>query len=186
MKIVSSNALKKTMQIIKSALAGKEPSFTKNSGFNLRRTDVTENDSLKVFTAKGALDLQNSLNNAKTDKGGYVGTANDLKIIADEARVAAANASVRAELGIEKAEEAKIIADEAKVTGAKKLDKGGYVGTANDLNNSISSVNQKTDQALSDSSIALRDKLNSTNGVANGLTVNGAFRIGNYTIEVEI
>lgn len=40
---------------------GKEPAITKKSGFNLDKTNLTENDSNKLFTAKGALDLFNTL-----------------------------------------------------------------------------------------------------------------------------
>lgn len=41
--------------------AGKEPAFSKKTGFNLDKTDLTENDSNKIFTAKGALNLFNNL-----------------------------------------------------------------------------------------------------------------------------
>ncbi|MGL5075979.1 MAG: hypothetical protein ACRDBG_09070, partial [Waterburya sp.] len=72
MKIVSINALKKSLQIVKSALAGKEPAFSKNSGFNLTRTDAVEDNPLKVFTSKGALNLKNELDNKKLNKTGDV------------------------------------------------------------------------------------------------------------------
>ncbi len=42
----------------------KEPAITKKSGFNLDKTNLTENDSNKLFTAKGALDLFNNLTTA--------------------------------------------------------------------------------------------------------------------------
>lgn len=75
----------------------KENKFSKNSGFNLNKTDLTENDSNKVFTPKGALDLKNwlvtnyttlmnnirdTLNNSintKLNHGGYNSTAQQLK-----------------------------------------------------------------------------------------------------------
>lgn len=43
---------------------GKEPAITKKSGFNLDKTNLTENNSNKLFTAKGALDLFNNLTTA--------------------------------------------------------------------------------------------------------------------------
>ncbi|MDD7411273.1 phage tail protein [Fusobacterium gastrosuis] len=42
-------------------LKTKEPAITKKTGFNLDKTNLTENDSNKLFTAKGALDLFNTL-----------------------------------------------------------------------------------------------------------------------------
>ncbi|MDY4011559.1 MAG: hypothetical protein SOY60_07815, partial [Fusobacterium gastrosuis] len=43
---------------------GKEPLITKKTGFNLDKTNLTENDSNKLFTARGALDLFNTLTTA--------------------------------------------------------------------------------------------------------------------------
>lgn len=43
---------------------GKEPKIAKKTGFNLDKTDLTENNSNKLFTAKGALDLFNKLTTA--------------------------------------------------------------------------------------------------------------------------
>lgn len=43
---------------------GKENTITKKTGFNLDKTNLTENDSNKLFTAKGALDLFNNLTTA--------------------------------------------------------------------------------------------------------------------------
>ena len=78
-------------------LNGKEDKFDKKSGWNLEKTDLTENDSDKVFTSKGALNLFNTLTtnftngiNAakealrldivkKLNKGAYSGDAQDLK-----------------------------------------------------------------------------------------------------------
>lgn len=42
-------------------LETKEPKFDKNDGFNLPKTNVPENNSGKLFTAKGALDLLNDI-----------------------------------------------------------------------------------------------------------------------------
>ncbi|MDK4517134.1 hypothetical protein MVQ18_10300, partial [Fusobacterium necrophorum] len=46
----------------------KEPNISKKSGFNLEKTNLTENDSNKLFTAKGALDLYNKLTSAIAEK----------------------------------------------------------------------------------------------------------------------
>ncbi|KXA13536.1 hypothetical protein HMPREF3206_01438 [Fusobacterium equinum] len=46
----------------------KEPNISKKSGFNLEKTNLTENDSSKLFTAKGALDLYNKLTSAIAEK----------------------------------------------------------------------------------------------------------------------
>lgn len=43
---------------------GKENTITKKAGFNLDKTNLTENNSNKLFTAKGALDLFNNLTTA--------------------------------------------------------------------------------------------------------------------------
>lgn len=50
-----------TLNDIKAMDAKKENAFGKNSGFNLEKTNLTENDSNKLFTAKGALDLLNDI-----------------------------------------------------------------------------------------------------------------------------
>ncbi|MGL5655916.1 MAG: head fiber protein [Fusobacteriaceae bacterium] len=42
----------------------KEPAISKKTGFNLDKTDVTEDNTNKLFTAKGALNLLNTLTNA--------------------------------------------------------------------------------------------------------------------------
>lgn len=46
---------------IKSLNSGKEDKFFKNSGFNREKTDLVENDTNKVFSAKGAFDLKTYL-----------------------------------------------------------------------------------------------------------------------------
>lgn len=46
---------------LKNIVNEKEPTINKKSGFNLDKTNLTENDSNKLFTAKGALDLFNTL-----------------------------------------------------------------------------------------------------------------------------
>lgn len=76
---------------------GKEPAFEKKSGFNLEKTDLVEDDSNKVITPKGVLNLKNwlveaytnainttksaleSLIGNKLNHGGYGGTGQDLK-----------------------------------------------------------------------------------------------------------
>ena len=78
-------------------IKSKEPIIDKKTGFNLDKTDLTENDSNKLFSAKGALNLFNTLttnftnaiNTAKEalrgdivkklDKGSYIGDAQSLK-----------------------------------------------------------------------------------------------------------
>ncbi|MGL5717416.1 MAG: hypothetical protein ACRCX2_30665 [Paraclostridium sp.] len=125
MKIVSVNALRKTMTLIKTALAGKEPAFSKNSGFNLQRTDVVESNSLKVFTAKGALDLKAALEsniNTKLDKNGYSGTANDLN-------QSIKTAQTTANSGVSKADSAQASASAANSNAESRLSKTG--GTMN-------------------------------------------------------
>ncbi|KXA12739.1 hypothetical protein HMPREF3206_01681 [Fusobacterium equinum] len=57
--------LKRSLQ---EQINGKEPSFYKKSGFNLEKTNLTENDSSKLFTAKGALDLFNRLTSLIAEK----------------------------------------------------------------------------------------------------------------------
>src|SRR3712207_1768031 len=55
-------------QSLQENINSKEPSFSKKSGFNLEKTNVTENDSNKLFTAKGALDLFNKLTSLIAEK----------------------------------------------------------------------------------------------------------------------
>lgn len=57
--------LKRSLQ---EQINNKEPSFYKKSGFNLEKTNLTENDSNKLFTAKGALDLFNRLTSLISEK----------------------------------------------------------------------------------------------------------------------
>ncbi|MGL5855602.1 MAG: head fiber protein, partial [Cetobacterium sp.] len=86
-----------TIEDLEEGLNRKEDKFVKRSGWNLDKTDLTENDSNKVFTPKGALNLSNTLTtnftngiNAakevlrldivkKLNKGAYLGDAQDLK-----------------------------------------------------------------------------------------------------------
>lgn len=86
-----------TIEDLEEGLNRKEDKFIKRSGWNLDKTDLTENDSNKVFTPKGALNLFNTLTtnftngiNAvkevlrldivkKLNKGAYSGDAQDLK-----------------------------------------------------------------------------------------------------------
>ncbi|MDY4011399.1 MAG: hypothetical protein SOY60_07005, partial [Fusobacterium gastrosuis] len=49
---------------LKNIANSKEPLITKKTGFNLDKTNLTENDSNKLFTARGALDLFNTLTTA--------------------------------------------------------------------------------------------------------------------------
>lgn len=53
---------------LKNIANSKEPAISKKTGFNLDKTNDTENDSNKLFTAKGALDLYNELTTAISTK----------------------------------------------------------------------------------------------------------------------
>lgn len=74
---------------LKREIDGKEPAFSKNSGFNKEKTDEYKvgTDTDKVFTQKGANDLYKEVEkdirnidlSGKTDKGRYEGSAQDLK-----------------------------------------------------------------------------------------------------------
>lgn len=55
-------------QSLQEQINGKEASFSKRTGFNLDKTNLTENDSSKLFTAKGALDLFNRLTSLISEK----------------------------------------------------------------------------------------------------------------------
>lgn len=86
---------------LKKLEENKEPKINKKSGFNLDKTDVPENNTNKLFSAKGALDLKNWLVSAYTNAinttksalenliktklphGGYGGTGQDLKNLVD-------------------------------------------------------------------------------------------------------
>lgn len=92
-----SRSFLKVDKLLKSIFTGKEDKFPKNSGFNREKTDFTENDTNKIFSAKGAFDLKNwlvtnyttlmnnikdNLNNSintKLNHGGYDGTGQQLK-----------------------------------------------------------------------------------------------------------
>ena len=54
-------------QQLKNEIDSKEPKISKNSGFNREKTDLAENDTNKVFSAKGAFDLKISLENLITN-----------------------------------------------------------------------------------------------------------------------
>ena len=56
-----SRAFLKVDKLLKSIFTGKEDKFPKNSGFNKVKTDLAENDTNKVFSAKGAFDLKTYL-----------------------------------------------------------------------------------------------------------------------------
>lgn len=92
-----SRSFLKVDKLLKSIFTGKEDKFPKNSGFNKAKTDLAENDTNKVFSAKGAFDLKNWLVtnyttlmnnirdnltntiNTKTPHGGYSQTTQQLK-----------------------------------------------------------------------------------------------------------
>lgn len=62
-----SRSFLKVDKLLKSIFTGKEDKFPKNSGFNREKTDLAENDTNKVFSAKGAFDLKTSLENLITN-----------------------------------------------------------------------------------------------------------------------
>lgn len=91
-----SRSFLKVDKLLKSIFTGKEDKFSKNSGFNKEKTDEEQNDTNKLFTALGALNLKNwlitnyttlmnnirdNLNNSintKLNHGGYNGNAQDI------------------------------------------------------------------------------------------------------------
>lgn len=97
MKVIKEGGLTELIKIVKTSLNGKEPNISKKSGFNLVKTDSVENDTNKLFTAKGAFDLKTAITNAytslvnstkstldssiatRTPHGGYSGSAQQLK-----------------------------------------------------------------------------------------------------------
>lgn len=67
---VINNNIKKLVQNAEeqdTQIKSKEPIINKKTGFNLDKTDLTENDSNKLFSAKGALNLFNTLTTNFTD-----------------------------------------------------------------------------------------------------------------------
>lgn len=67
---VINNNIKKLVQNAEeqdAQIKSKEPIINKKTGFNLDKTDLTENDSNKLFSAKGALNLFNTLTTNFTD-----------------------------------------------------------------------------------------------------------------------
>ena len=62
-----SRSFLKVDKLLKSIFTGKEDKFPKNSGFNRVKTDLAENDTNKIFSAKGAFDLKTSLENLITN-----------------------------------------------------------------------------------------------------------------------
>lgn len=97
---VINNNIKKLVQNAEeqdAQIKSKEPIINKKTGFNLDKTDLTENDTNKVFSAKGAFDLKNwlvtnyttlmnnirdtltNMINLKLPHGGYSGSGQQLK-----------------------------------------------------------------------------------------------------------
>ena len=98
---VINNNIKKLVQNAEeqdTQIKSKEPAIgEKNDGFNLKKTDLVENDTNKVFSAKGAFDLKTwlvtnyttlmnnirenltNMINTKTPHGGYNKSSQDLK-----------------------------------------------------------------------------------------------------------
>lgn len=55
------NGINSAKEALRLDIARKEDKFGKNSGFNREKTDLVENDTNKVFSAKGAFDLKTYL-----------------------------------------------------------------------------------------------------------------------------
>lgn len=103
-----------TIEDLEEGLNRKEDKFVKRSGWNLEKTDLTENDSNKLFTAKGALNLFNTLTTNFTN-------------------------------GINAAKEV------LRLDIVKKLNKGAYLGDAQDLKNEIDTKVSKTGDTMTGS-----------------------------------
>ena len=64
---------------LKREIDGKEPSFSKNTGFNKEKTDnYNENDTNKLFTQKGAYNLNKELQQNINNKIGFVSYFGDI------------------------------------------------------------------------------------------------------------
>ena len=64
---------------LKREIDGKEPAFEKNSGFNKEKTDsYNENDTNKLFTQKGAYNLNKELQQNINNKIGFVSNFGDI------------------------------------------------------------------------------------------------------------
>lgn len=103
-------------------IKSKEPAFPKNSGWNLEKTDSPENNSNKLFTAKGALNLLNNLT-TKISEG-----------------INSAKTTLRSEM--------LNIKNSLTTLINGKLNHGGYSGTGQDLKNAIDGKQNATDSAL--------------------------------------
>ena len=58
-----SDSVNTAKEALRIDISRKEDKFEKNDGFNLQKTDVPEDNSNKLFTAKGALNLKTRLDN---------------------------------------------------------------------------------------------------------------------------
>lgn len=56
--ILTKTGFIKAVEMIYADIKSKEPKITKKTGFNLDKTDMTENDSNKLLTAKGVYNLE--------------------------------------------------------------------------------------------------------------------------------
>lgn len=150
-----------TIEDLEEGLNRKEDKFLKRSGFNLEKTDLTENDSNKVFTPKGALNLFNTLTtnftngiNAakevlrldivkKLNKGAYSGDAQDLKNDIDERVPYYASTKITGihynpNSGLHwyiNPSTGYVFWDSNNFNPDNKLDRGGLTGTALELKN---------------------------------------------------
>lgn len=152
------DAINTAKEALRVDISRKEDKFGKNSGFNREKTDLVENDTNKVFSAKGAFDLKNwlvenyttlmnniresltNMINTKTPHGGYGKSSQDLKNDIDNKVSLYASAPF---LGIHRAGDAlhwyldadrfAKFWDTGNFNPNSKLDKGAFKGDAYNL-----------------------------------------------------
>lgn len=120
-------------------LKTKEPTISKKTAFNLDKTNLTENDSNKLFTAKGALDLFNTLTTNFTNA---VNTAKEYfrtelvkkidKTSISSSLTSTSTATVLSSAGAKNLEDKKLNISDAWKQQAKTI---GNTTTPTDLNN---------------------------------------------------
>lgn len=175
---VINNNIKKLVQNAEeqdTQIKSKEPTIgEKNSGFNKVKTDLVENDTNKIFSAKGAFDLKSwlvtnyttlmnniresltNMINTKTPHGGYNKSSQDLKNDIDERVPYYSSTKIT---GIHYNPNAGLhwyinpttaykFWDSNNFNPESKLDKGEYEGTSKDLKNDIDGKVSKTGDRL--------------------------------------
>lgn len=152
------NLIESAKTSLTSLINGKENSFSKNSGWNLEKTDLTENNSNKLFTAKGALNLLNNLT-SKFAEG-----------------INSAKTTLRSEM--------LNIKNSLSTLIGNKLSHGGYSGTGQDLKNSIDRKQDINDNTLQTKSKVVAGAINELNkvkidnsSIVNDLTTGGTNKV---------